>query len=322
MQESNISNHSLIQILGKSQRSRQWRAFRKEVRELPSVQGHGPGRAIFYEFVNNGIDIAFSKEGRVSDVSFWGPAALHYSESIGFVQLCQLQLPGRLTLEDKKAEMLDKLGQPVMSAKRKPPINDKYLPHKEAMRQIRNQKETIEEEIFVVDDISIICSFDSLQRGHLLSITFKTLGDRQKAEIYQTSGRYREAIALLEKCLHKTPYDFLVMSELAVCHGKLQEFAQAEKYFQTAITSPLLEGVVVTPFHLGYADLLEKLGRFDDACEQLLIVYREQERREDEQREVILQRLKKLETRVGITNKNLKKQHVSNSPEFPGVGSR
>lgn len=305
MQESNITNHSLIQILGKSQLSRQWRAFRKEVRELPKVLGHGPGLAISYQFANNGILVTFSEEGRVFDVTVWGPAALHYSEALGFVQLCQLQLPAELALEDKRAEIVNKLGQPAISTKRKPPMVEKQLPPKKAMRQ---QKETIEEAVFVIDDISIDCSFDSLQRGQLLSITFKTLGDRQRAEIYQTFGQYREAIAILENCMHKKPYDFLVLSKLAVCHGKLQEFAQAENYFQTAINSPLLEGVVVVPLHLNYANLLEKLGRFEDACEQLLIVYHEQERREDEQKEVTLQRLKKLETQHGITNKNLKKR--------------
>jgi hypothetical protein len=51
MQE--ILNHTLIRILGKSERSREWRMFRKEVHELPHVRGHGPGRAVQYRFVDN-----------------------------------------------------------------------------------------------------------------------------------------------------------------------------------------------------------------------------------------------------------------------------
>lgn len=296
-----LTNHSLIQILGKSQRSRQWRAFRKEVRELPNVIGHGPGRAIFYEFANNGVHVAFTREGRVFDVSLYGPAAMHYSEALGSVQLYQLELPGGLALEDKKADIVPKLGESTMSEKRKPPMVEKNLPHKEAMRQIRSQKETIENELFVVDGVSIRCSFDSLQHGQLLSITFRNLDDRQRADICMASGQHREAIALFEKCMREKPDDFLLMTELAECHWKLEEFGQAEKYFQTAISSPLLKEVVVVPFHLSYANLLERLGRFEDACKQLLIVYREQERREDKQKEITMVRLKNLASQAGLT---------------------
>lgn len=54
------------------------------------------------------------------DLVVWGPAALHYCAALQSFRLHEHELPGGLTLEDRKDEVTTKLGESRKGTNRQP----------------------------------------------------------------------------------------------------------------------------------------------------------------------------------------------------------
>jgi tetratricopeptide (TPR) repeat protein len=167
-------------------------------------------------------------------------------------------------------------------------------------KESTTRPESIESDMFAFEKYCVNCSYDLSDNGSLVMVQLSVFDKLRQTEVFIANHQYKEAINLLQERINDKGADFKATFDLAYCHEKLGQFEKAEEYYVHSLSSPLLKNVTVIPIHSSYAKFLESRGRKEEAFEQLLLIYTEHVRREEDSA-ASLKRLTALSEQMGMS---------------------